>query len=114
MVEITDVLDHRALERQTRAYERTGGTSRVSKELGFRPAFKDAETSKVYLSKDRHGRCACVHLLDGLPDDVVLARGKDGRVSAVKGSLVAGFVKDGRFYDRDQAACEVAGTDDSG
>jgi hypothetical protein len=49
-----------------------------------------------------------MHLLEGLPDTLLLARAPSGRVTAVKDSVVAGFVRDGRFYTRDEAAQIVA------
>jgi hypothetical protein len=57
------------------------------------------------------GRPAPIHLLDGLPADWVTVRGAGGRVLAVKASVVAGFIRGGRFYTRAQAAslAECAG-----
>jgi hypothetical protein len=45
-----------------------------------------------------------MHLLDGLPDEWVVERDAAGRVRAIKDSVIAGFVRDGRFYTREQAA----------
>jgi hypothetical protein len=39
-----------------------------------------------------------------LPDHLILARGPSGRAVAVKASIVAGFIRWGLFYTRDQAA----------
>ena len=50
------------------------------------------------------------HVLDGLPNEVVVSRAESGRVTAVKGSLVSGFVRFGRFYTRDEAAAAVSET----
>jgi hypothetical protein len=87
----------------------SGGVSEHNRGLGFRPAFMDSETLKVYPSRFADGRPAPFHALDGLPDDVVLARHAGGRVAAVKASLVSGFLRAGRFYSRDQAALIAAG-----
>ena len=51
---------------------------------GFRVAFRDAETGIIYGSCYADGRPAAVHLLDGLPESLVLARAVDGRVAVVK------------------------------
>ena len=93
----------------------TGGTSAGSKGLGFRPAFMDCATLAIYPSRFADGRLAPFHLLDGLPDEIVVARRPDGRVSAVKATIVSGFERNGFFYTRSAAAraCRewtVAGT----
>jgi len=43
-------------------------------------------------------------LLDGLPNELVVARNAQGCVTRVKSSVVSGFVRDQRFYTRDEAA----------
>ena len=77
-------------------------------DLGFRPAFLDFATCTVYLSRFRDGRAAPVHLLEGLPEEVVLIRDGAGRVVATKSSLIAGFVRGGFFYTRAAAARAAA------
>jgi hypothetical protein len=88
----------------------SGGRSEENADLGFRPAFRDADTGRVYASCFGDGRPAPVHLYDGLPDDVVIARTASGHVTAVKGSLVSGFVRGSRFYTREEAAAAVRDT----
>jgi hypothetical protein len=85
----------------------SGGRSDENAALGFRPAFRDDATGRVYTSCFRDGRPAPLHLYDGLPDDVVIARSASGHVSAVKSSLVSGFVRCERFYTREEAAAAV-------
>ena len=75
---------------------------------GFGAAFRDAETGSIYGSCYADGRPAAVHLLDGLPESLVLARAVDGRVTVVKKTVVAGFVRNGRFYTREEAVQSVA------
>lgn len=84
-------------------YFGTAGRSAGNRDLRFRPAFLDTDTGKVHFSRFADGRPAAVHVLDGLPKEVVVARNVGGRVCAVKGSLVSGFVRDGAFYTRDEA-----------
>jgi hypothetical protein len=88
----------------------SGGCSEENADLGFRPAFRDADTGNVYSSCFLDGRPAPVHLLDGLPDDVVITRAESGHVTVVKGSLVPGFVRYGKFFTRDEAAAAVRET----
>lgn len=82
----------------------TGGRSEENRSLGFRPAFLDFATQRVYLSCFRNGMPAPMHLLDGLPADLIVDRGSDGRVLATKVTLIAGFVRNGFFYTRSAAA----------
>ena len=95
---------------QSDAYYGTGGCSEGNGGLGFRPAFLDADTGIVYCSRFLDGNPAPVHLLDGLPDDVVVSRTESGQVTAVKVSLVSGFVRFGKFYTRDEAVAAVLET----
>jgi hypothetical protein len=97
------------LQQENREYCGFGAVSRESRCYGLSPAFLDSDTGRVLPSRFSDGRLAQVHVLDGLPEDVVVTRGGSGRVVAVKGSIVAGFVRDGQFYTREEAAREVAG-----
>lgn len=94
----------RRLVAQNRRFKGSGGISQKNRAGGFLPAFADMHTGATHLSCFADGRPAPVHLLDGLPSDWVVARSPDGRVTAVKDAVVAGFVREGRFYTREQAA----------
>lgn len=96
------------LYRENCCFDGTGGVSADNRCCGFLPAFLDAQTAVVYLSRFADGRPAPVHVLDGLPDDVVVSRDDFGHVAVVKSSLISGFVLDGRFYSREEAARKVA------
>ncbi|HMV53369.1 MAG TPA: hypothetical protein PLX20_01235 [Rhodocyclaceae bacterium] len=96
------------LRMENQRYQGSGGVSAGNRTAGFRPAFRDAQTAVVYLSRFADGEPAPFHLLDGLPDEVVLGRNETGRVYAVKETLVSGFVLDGRFYTREQAARKLS------
>jgi hypothetical protein len=93
-----------SLALETANYCGTGGVSENNRSLGFQPAFIDRETCTVHLSRFPDGRLAPCHLLDGLPAELVLARDELGHVTRVKASVVSGFVRDRRFYTRDEAA----------
>ncbi len=92
------------LGRENAVFGGTGGVSAENRQFGFRPAFRDGDTGVVYASLFANGQPAPFHLLDGLPDEMVLQRHPSGRVAAVKESITSGFVCGGRFYTREQAA----------
>lgn len=100
-------LNRRLLRQENERYAGSGGISQENRGLGFRPAFRDSSTGIVYPSCFADGRPAPFHLLDGLPDDLVLQRSDCGRVLAAKPDLTSGFVFCGRFYTRDEAAAEL-------
>jgi hypothetical protein len=93
----------------------TGGRSEENSGLGFRAAFLDFESMTIYPSCFRDGRPAPMHLLDGLPDEVVVDRAASGRVVTAKATLVSGFERNGFFYTRSAAARAAAewGTPDA-
>lgn len=92
------------LECTSQSFAGTYGISQENHRLGFTPGFRDEETGAVYTSRWSDGTPAPFHALDGLPDHLILARGPTGRVVAVKASIVAGFIRWGLFYTREQAA----------
>lgn len=84
-------------------FQGSAGVSAGNRHLGFRSAFRDRATDRIYLSRFADGRTAPIHLLDGLPEELVTARDAGGRVVAVKPSVEAGFEHGGRFLTREQA-----------
>ena len=92
------------LEQETTAYQGSGGVSADNRPFGFRPAFRSTETGRVYPSRFADGRPAPIHVIDGLPDELIVARSEAGKVTSVKHSVQSGFTLNGRFYDRDEAA----------
>jgi hypothetical protein len=99
----------RTLEQENREYGGRGGISPENGSLGFRPAFMDLETGRVFASCFESGCPAMVHVIEGLPEDLVVQRSPAGRVMAVKDSVVAGFLWCGRFLTREQASRIVLG-----
>ena len=97
-------LTQRSLALETAHYRGTGGVSENNRSLGFQPAFIDRETETVHLSCFPDGRLAPCHLLDGLPGELIVARDEQGRATRIKSSVVSGFLRDERFYTRDEAA----------
>lgn len=104
---MTTVLSRAVLESENHQFFGTGARSQENQSLGFRPAFMDRETGIVYGSCFSDGRPAPFHLLDGLPDEIVLSRNPFGRVATVKSSVVSGFVLDQQFFTREQAAARL-------
>ncbi len=104
-------LSKRYLELEQAANRGTGGVASENRQLGFIPAFMDTRTGKVYGCTFVDGRPAAFHILDGLPDELVIARDRYGRPSHVVGSVIAGFTLDDRFYTREQASAQVSRAD---
>jgi hypothetical protein len=94
----------RTLEAQNRVFAGTQGVSAANWKQGFIPGFLDRETGSIYVSRTVDGNPAPIHLIGGLPDDLVLARTSTGQVSAIKETVIAGFIRGGLFYTREQAA----------
>ncbi|SEQ24535.1 hypothetical protein SAMN05421693_12154 [Ectothiorhodospira magna] len=72
--------------------------------LGFLPAFMDVHTHETHLSINEDGSLAVIHLLDGLPDHWVIERDMQGRITALKEGIVAGFMRQDRFFTRSELA----------
>jgi hypothetical protein len=100
-------MTEKMLQHENAAHTGSGGRSQENHGLGFKPAFLDFETQTIYLSRFVDGRPAPFHLLDGLPDEVVVDRATSGRVVTAKATLISGFVRNGFFYTRTAAARAV-------
>jgi hypothetical protein len=99
-----NLMTQQRIRRENYDFRGSGGLSQNNRAAGFLPAFCDMETGRTELSRLADGMLAPIHLLCGLPEDWVVTRDATGCVSAVKGSIVAGFLRDGRFYTREEAA----------
>ena len=97
-------LSYTALHQENRRFAGSGGVSRENRAHGFVPAFHDTRSQRTVLSRFANGATAPLHLLEGLPEEWVVARDPAGRVTAVKDSVIAGFLRQGKFYTREQAA----------
>lgn len=102
-----ELLTVNRLVQQNHCFKGTGGVSQENRSRGFVPAFSDTTTGTIYLSRFADGHLAPMHLLEGLPAEVVAGRTSSGRVKAVKKTVVAGFVRNDQFYTREQAAKAV-------
>jgi hypothetical protein len=100
---MTRLLTKSTLERENLASSGTPGVSQENCCYGFTPAFLDTETGQVEISCFPNGRPAPMHVIEGLPDNWIVERDLSSRATAIKQSVVSGFVRDGRFYTRSQA-----------
>lgn len=90
------------LVRENVQFAATGGVSENNRGSGFIPAFKDMATGRTYRSRFANGAPAPIHVLDGLPAELVI--GRDGDTVALRSALISGFLRDGRFLTREEAA----------
>lgn len=101
-------LGQHELRSENRLFRGRGGISQENRSAGFVPAFLDSATGRVYRSRFADGRPAPVHVLEGLPDHLRTAPrggGSDvGRAVALGSRLVSGFLREGRFFTRAEAA----------
>jgi len=98
---------------ENQRFRGTGGRSQENRSEGFAPAFRDTRTGRVYLSRFADGRRAPIHVLDGLPGELVTTRDGAGHVAGTVDSIVAGFVRRGQFMTRGEAARGIDGHDDT-
>jgi hypothetical protein len=96
------------LSHENELYAQTRGVSQANREFGWRPGYLNQATGEVELSRFADGRPAPIHILDGLPEHWVLERDADGHVVAAEPEIVSGFLRDGRFFTREQAARAAA------
>lgn len=102
-------LTQKQLQQQSLAFRGTGGISEENSGQGFAPAFLDTATGLVHLARFADGRLAPMHLIEGLPQDLIACRDTTGRATATVPSVIAGFVRQSRFYTREEAAAAVVG-----
>jgi len=100
-------MNNAQLREENRQYRGTAGVSQNNRGMGYVPAFRDDETGRCEPSRFADGSPAPIHMIAGLPDEWVLARDGAGNVCAIKGSVVAGFMRDGCFFTREQVATAV-------
>ncbi len=93
-----------ALQEQTAAYCGTCGESAVATTQNFLPAFQNTTNGEVALSRLKTGNPAPMHLLSYLPIHWAASVDSNGLVTELQPGIVAGFVRDNRFYSRAEAA----------
>jgi hypothetical protein len=100
-------MSYEQLSQENRNFAGTAGVSQENRSSGFHPAFCDTDTGRVELARFADGNPAPCHLLDGVPEEWIQTRSHTGRITAVKASVISGFVRASRFYTREQAARAV-------
>jgi len=105
---MNQLLTSESLRKENLVFAGTGGVSAGNCAAGFIPAFCDTATGRVEPSRFTNGELAPLHLFAGLPGEWVVTRGPANQVVAIKATVVAGFLRGGVFYTREQAAQAVA------
>ena len=101
-------LSYAVLREENQIFAGSGGVSRGNRTYGFIPAFYDTQSCQAVVSRFANGTPAPVHVLDGVPKEWVERRDPSGRIAALKNTVIAGFLHQGRFYTREQAARAVS------
>ena len=101
-------MTYERLRKDNRIFYGTGGVSESNSTDGFIHAFCDTETGRVVPSRNADGSLAPIHVLAGLPREWAVELGIGNTVLAVKETVIAGFLRAGVFFTRDQAAQAVA------
>jgi hypothetical protein len=101
---MVQMLTKERLRRENLAFVGTAGVSAEGAGRCLRPAFRDPLTGRVEIARHEDGRPAPVHIICGLPAEWVCERDAEGRVTALRADIESGFVRDGVFYTREQAA----------
>jgi hypothetical protein len=102
------VLTELSLRDENALFELSRGVSQNNAHLGFVPAYLNTATGEQVRARFADGSPAPVHLLDGLPETWVSARDSEGHVTRTCSGLISGFIRDGRFYTRDEASRAAA------
>ena len=92
------------LQCENQRHKGTGGVSQNNRSRGFVPAFLDTITGRTYESKFSDGRPAPMHLLDGLPEHLLI--GNPDELTVRKG-VISGFMHCGEFLTRAEAAAAL-------
>jgi hypothetical protein len=98
------ILSQQLLQRQNRTFAGSGGVSQNNSAAGFVPGYFNTRSGVAVRSCFSDGAPAPIHLLDGLPDSWILTRGNQGKVLEARPEVIAGFIRDGIFYTREEAA----------
>ncbi|EGV16789.1 hypothetical protein [Thiocapsa marina] len=102
------VLTEASIRNENVLYACTRGISQNNGSFGFRPAYLDGASGEAVLSRFANGTPAPVHLLDGLPESWILDRDHEGHVTATRPGIISGFIRDERFYTREEAIAATA------
>lgn len=96
------------LLQENREFSDTAAVSANNRALGFIPAFKDTLTGNIYRSRFPNGSPAPIHVLAGLPDELVDIDTKSNGQRVIKSSVISGFILEDIFYSREEAVQAAA------
>ncbi len=97
------VVTQRSLRDENTRYSGTLGLSQNNGAYGFVPGYLHTIADVCVISCFADGRPAPIHLLDGLPESWIEERDINGHVTKTCPGIVSGFLRDGRFYTREEA-----------
>lgn len=97
-------LSRHRLKAENRQFQGTAGISQENREHGFVPAFHDRASGRNVISRYADGTPAPVHVMDGLPAEWIAEYDESGHALAARKGVIAGFLRDGIFYTREEAA----------
>ncbi len=97
-------MNQQTLSQENGRFEGTAGVSQNNRSAGFTPAFQDRATGRVELARLATGSVATMHVISWLPAAWAKAFDADGKIIELKDDVVCGFVRDGEFFTREQAA----------
>ncbi|MEX2489506.1 MAG: hypothetical protein WD356_08285 [Pseudomonadales bacterium] len=97
-------MDNQRLQQENGQFCNTQGVSENNRALGFLPAFQDTVTGRIVLSTHENGTPAELHIIAWLPPEWAAQVDGRGRVLSLRPGIVAGFVRKGVFYTREEAA----------
>ncbi|MCW8905619.1 MAG: dihydroorotase [Sedimenticola sp.] len=97
-------LSSNRLEAENRCFQGTGGVSEGNSGLGFIPAFHDCRSGRNVISRYADGTPSPVHMMDGLPAEWIDEYDESGHALAAREGVIAGFLRNGLFYTREEAA----------
>ncbi len=86
------------------SYVGTCGESKTAQQARFVPAFRCEKDGRVEVARLASGKPAAMHLIVGLPPEWAAQCDDEGRVCELKSGITAGFLREGRFYTRAEAA----------
>ncbi len=89
-------------------FEHSKGIRRNNDHQGFVPGFRLSATGELAVSRYADGSPAPIHMLDGLPEDWIGGRDTEGHVTSTRPGVVSGFIREGRFFTREEVVRTTA------
>ena len=107
------ILSGLCLQEENKRFANSPGISINNRNYGFLPAFQNSRSGCCIISRFADGRPAPVHILDGLPDEWIEAREPGGQVIRACPQIISGFLRNGRFYTREEVSQATLNQDDT-